>query len=145
MRKLESSLRFSEEEILRTRKEAEKKIKKMSTAIAPASAREETLTQENEGLWVGTGPCDPLRSINVFRLQKIVKCTTCKQGMREVVLTKCMHSTSSCSILVTALTLRLYAAFCKPCVDSRISTRQRRCPNCNLAFAQSEVQTVYFQ
>ncbi|KAH0827390.1 hypothetical protein J3R83DRAFT_4044 [Lanmaoa asiatica] len=75
MRKLESSLRAFEEEISRIRKEAEKKIKKMSSAIVPASAREEALTQENEGLW------------------KIVKCTTCKQGMREVVLTKCMHST----------------------------------------------------
>ncbi|KAN0090761.1 hypothetical protein V8E55_004327 [Tylopilus felleus] len=109
MRKLESSLRAAEEEVSRTRREAEKKIKKMSLAVVPATTREEALTQENEGLW------------------KIVKCTTCKQGMREVVLTKCMHT------------------FCKPCVDTRISTRQRRCPNCNLAFAQSEVQTVYFQ
>ncbi|KAI9572298.1 hypothetical protein HD554DRAFT_2015366 [Boletus coccyginus] len=109
MRKLESSLRAAEEEISRTRREAEKKIKKLSSAAVPASTREEALKQENEGLW------------------KIVKCTTCKQNMREVVLTKCMHT------------------FCKPCVDTRISTRQRRCPNCNLAFAQSEVQTVYFQ
>ncbi|KAG9316252.1 hypothetical protein JVU11DRAFT_2280 [Chiua virens] len=109
MRKLESALRATEEEVSRTKKEAEKKIKKLSSAAVPASAREEALSQENEGLW------------------KIVKCTTCKQGMREVVLTKCMHT------------------FCKPCVDTRISTRQRRCPHCNLAFAQSEVQTVYFQ
>jgi len=109
MRKLDASLRNAVEEISRTKKEAEKKIKKMSSAVVPASTREEALMQENEGLW------------------KIVKCTTCKQGMREVVLTKCMHT------------------FCKPCVDTRISTRQRRCPNCNLAFAQSEVQTVYFQ
>ncbi|KAF8441651.1 hypothetical protein L210DRAFT_3664886 [Boletus edulis BED1] len=109
MRRLESLLKATEEELSRTKKEAEKKIKKLSSAAVPASTREEALAQENEGLW------------------KIVKCTTCKQGMREVVLTKCMHT------------------FCKPCVDTRISTRQRRCPNCNLPFAQSEVQTVYFQ
>ncbi|KAF9218332.1 BRE1-domain-containing protein [Gyrodon lividus] len=109
MRKLESSLKSAEEEVSRTKKEAEKKFKKMSAATAPASAREEALSQEIDGLW------------------KIVKCTTCKQGMREVVLTKCMHT------------------FCKPCVETRIATRQRRCPNCNLPFAQSEVQTVYFQ
>lgn len=52
MRKLESSLRAVEEEISRTRKEAEKKIKKISSTAAPASTREEALTQENEGLWV---------------------------------------------------------------------------------------------
>ncbi|KIK80873.1 hypothetical protein PAXRUDRAFT_833269 [Paxillus rubicundulus Ve08.2h10] len=109
MRKLESLVKSAEEEISRTKREAEKKFKKMSAAVAPASTREETLSQEVDGLW------------------KIVKCTTCKQGMREVVLTKCMHT------------------FCKPCVETRIATRQRRCPNCNLPFAQSEVQTVYFQ
>lgn len=32
--------------------------------------------------------------IDFLFFQKIVKCTTCKQGMREVVLTKCMHSGS---------------------------------------------------
>ncbi|KAF9233339.1 hypothetical protein BU15DRAFT_54032 [Melanogaster broomeanus] len=109
MRKLESLLNAAEEEVSRTKKEVEKKLKKMSAAAAPTSAREEALSQEIDGLW------------------KIVKCTTCKQGMREVVLTKCMHT------------------FCKPCVETRIATRQRRCPNCNLPFAQSEVQTVYFQ
>lgn len=53
MRKLESSLKATEEELSRTRKEAEKKIKKMSSAVIPATTREEALTQENEGLWVG--------------------------------------------------------------------------------------------
>lgn len=52
MRKLESSLRAAEEEVSRTRREAEKKIKKMSLAVVPATTREEALTQENEGLWV---------------------------------------------------------------------------------------------
>lgn len=56
VRKLESSLKAAEEEISRTKKEAEKKIKKMSSAVVPASAREEALVQENEGLWVGTHP-----------------------------------------------------------------------------------------
>ncbi|KAH7888505.1 BRE1 E3 ubiquitin ligase-domain-containing protein [Phlebopus sp. FC_14] len=108
-RRLESLLKSSEDEISRVKKEAERKLKKISASTVPASAREEALSQEIEGLW------------------KIVKCTTCKQGMREVVLTKCMHT------------------FCKPCVETRIATRQRRCPNCNVGFAQSEVQTVYFQ
>ncbi|KAI6000700.1 hypothetical protein EDD15DRAFT_1782041 [Pisolithus albus] len=108
-RKLESQVRAAEEEAARVKRETEKKIKKLSAAAAPVGVREEALSQEIEGLW------------------KLMKCSTCKQGMREVVLTKCMHT------------------FCKNCVDTRISTRQRRCPHCNLAFAQSDVQTVYFQ
>ncbi|KAI6169490.1 hypothetical protein EDD17DRAFT_12927 [Pisolithus thermaeus] len=108
-RKLESQVRAAEEEATRVKRETEKKFKKLSAAAAPVGIREEALSQEIEGLW------------------KLMKCSTCKQGMREVVLTKCMHT------------------FCKNCVDTRISTRQRRCPHCNLGFAQSDVQTVYFQ
>ncbi|KAI6026328.1 hypothetical protein BKA83DRAFT_4241880 [Pisolithus microcarpus] len=108
-RKLESQVRAAEEEAARVKRETEKKIKKLSAAAAPVGVREEALSQEIEGLW------------------KLMKCSTCKQGMREVVLTKCMHT------------------FCRSCLDTRISTRQRRCPHCNLAFAQSDVQTVYFQ
>ncbi|KAI6045964.1 hypothetical protein EDC04DRAFT_1857115 [Pisolithus marmoratus] len=108
-RKLESQLRAAEEEVTRVKRETEKKIKKLSAAAAPVGVREEALSQEIEGLW------------------KLMKCSTCKQGLREVVLTKCMHT------------------FCKNCVDTRVSTRQRRCPHCNLGFAQSDAQTVYFQ
>ncbi|KAI5123044.1 hypothetical protein M0805_000480 [Coniferiporia weirii] len=63
----------------------------------------------------------------VDKCMRILKCSTCQNAMRDTVITKCMHS------------------FCKGCVDARISHRQRKCPACNLAFAQSEVQTVYFQ
>ncbi|KAI6032839.1 hypothetical protein F5J12DRAFT_186954 [Pisolithus orientalis] len=108
-RRLESQVRAADEEMARVKRETEKKVKKLSAAAAPVGVREEALSQEIEGLW------------------KLMKCSTCKQGMREVVLTKCMHT------------------FCKNCVDTRISTRQRRCPHCNLAFAQSDAQTVYFQ
>ena len=57
MRKLESSLKSVGGEFSWTRKESEKKIKKLSSAVVPASTREEALTQENEGLCVGV-PCE---------------------------------------------------------------------------------------
>ncbi|GBE81020.1 E3 ubiquitin-protein ligase BRE1 [Sparassis crispa] len=63
----------------------------------------------------------------VDKCMSILKCSTCKMNMRNTVITKCMHS------------------FCKSCVDSRISTRQRKCPACNLPFSQGEVQQLYFQ
>ncbi|KAF9049980.1 BRE1 E3 ubiquitin ligase-domain-containing protein [Panaeolus papilionaceus] len=63
----------------------------------------------------------------VTNLKKILICSTCKGPFRNTVITKCMHT------------------FCKGCVDSRLQTRQRKCPACNLPFGTSDVQTIYFQ
>ncbi|KAF8894030.1 hypothetical protein BD779DRAFT_1797962 [Infundibulicybe gibba] len=60
-------------------------------------------------------------------LMAVLKCSTCKLHFRDMVITKCMHT------------------FCKSCVDSRISTRQRKCPACNVAFSASEALPIYFQ
>ncbi|KLO05742.1 hypothetical protein SCHPADRAFT_910821 [Schizopora paradoxa] len=57
----------------------------------------------------------------------ILKCSTCRNEFRSRVITKCMHT------------------FCKSCVDARIQHRSRKCPACNLAFAQGDVQQIYFQ
>ncbi|EJD02861.1 uncharacterized protein FOMMEDRAFT_134051 [Fomitiporia mediterranea MF3/22] len=63
----------------------------------------------------------------VDKCLKLLKCSLCQNHMRNTVITKCMHT------------------FCKVCVDARISSRQRKCPACNLAFALSEVQALYLQ
>lgn len=57
----------------------------------------------------------------------LLKCSTCGHNMRNTYLTKCSHT------------------FCKQCIDSRISTRQRKCPACNLAFGTGDVQQLYLQ
>ncbi|KAJ6594095.1 BRE1 E3 ubiquitin ligase-domain-containing protein [Mycena capillaripes] len=58
----------------------------------------------------------------------VLKCTACKGAeFRNTVITKCMHT------------------FCRPCIDARLSTRQRKCPACNLAFGNEHVQTIYLQ
>ncbi|KAJ3853747.1 hypothetical protein EV368DRAFT_38287 [Lentinula lateritia] len=54
-------------------------------------------------------------------------CSTCNLKFRDTILTKCCHT------------------FCRPCVDARISSRQRKCPACGLGFAQSEVLKIYMQ
>ncbi|PVG02505.1 hypothetical protein CPB86DRAFT_697268 [Serendipita vermifera] len=61
------------------------------------------------------------------KLMTILKCSTCKIQLRNYVLVKCMHT------------------FCKDCIDARLVTRQRKCPACNLAFANSDVQQIFFQ
>ncbi|KAL1704896.1 hypothetical protein EV121DRAFT_204769 [Schizophyllum commune] len=58
---------------------------------------------------------------------KMLKCSTCKLNFRSVILTKCMHT------------------FCKDCIDARLTTRQRRCPSCDLTFTSSEVHKFYLQ
>ncbi|KAI0048255.1 hypothetical protein FA95DRAFT_1678426 [Auriscalpium vulgare] len=63
----------------------------------------------------------------IEKCMSILKCSTCHNNMRSTVLLKCLHT------------------FCKPCVDARVATRQRKCPACNLAFAQSDVQQIFFQ
>ncbi|KDN51379.1 BRE1-domain-containing protein [Tilletiaria anomala UBC 951] len=60
-------------------------------------------------------------------LNSLLRCSSCKERYRDRVITKCMHT------------------FCAPCVDSRIQTRQRKCPHCGLAFAVSDVQPLYLQ
>ncbi|KAI0780121.1 BRE1-domain-containing protein [Fomes fomentarius] len=63
----------------------------------------------------------------VNKCMSLLKCSTCSMNMRNTVITKCMHT------------------FCKSCVEARISTRQRKCPACNLPFSQGEVQQLWFQ
>jgi len=84
----------------------------------------------------------------VDKCMSLLKCSTCKLNLRTTVLTKCMHSgffhLLMCSV-GDRLTLPPPPAFCKQCVDARISTRQRKCPACNLAFGQGDVQQLFFQ
>jgi len=65
--------------------------------------------------------------IEIKQLMTILRCSTCNHELRTHVLVKCMHT------------------FCKTCIDSRLTTRQRKCPACNLKFQDSDVQALYFQ
>ena len=84
----------------------------------------------------------------VDKCMSLLKCSTCKLNLRTTVLTKCMHSEFFCIFACSMsgrLTFPRLPAFCKQCVDARISTRQRKCPACNLAFGQGDVQQLFFQ
>ncbi|KAF8577106.1 BRE1-domain-containing protein [Ramaria rubella] len=99
-----------EEENIRARKEAERQFAKVNAvASGNVTTREIDLEQKYE------------------KCMKLLRCSTCKQGLRSHVLTKCMHT------------------FCKDCIQARIDTRQRKCPACNMGFSQSEFQQLYFQ
>ncbi|KAJ1304529.1 hypothetical protein OPQ81_005670 [Rhizoctonia solani] len=61
------------------------------------------------------------------KVMALLRCSTCVKNFRSHTLLKCMHT------------------FCKDCIDARVTTRQRKCPACNMAFAAQDVQQIYFQ
>lgn len=56
----------------------------------------------------------------------MLKCSTCVQRFKSVVINRCGH------------------LFCKECIDDRIANRQRKCPSCAIQFGRDDVSTVYF-
>ena len=83
-------------------------------------------------------------------MRTLVYCSTCKDKLRNVVITKCMHSAYCVSSYLRARTQyslhnMVTIGFCKDCIDARIATRQRKCPACQVPFGQGDVQTYYMQ
>ncbi|KAJ7178374.1 hypothetical protein C8R43DRAFT_456010 [Mycena crocata] len=95
----------------------------------------------------GSGSSRETELENELKLtMNVLKCTACKGAeFRDTVLTKCMHSQSHKQPLSICTNNFSSSAFCRSCVDARLSTRQRKCPACNGPFAVADVQTIYLQ
>ncbi|KAM0673166.1 E3 ubiquitin-protein ligase bre1 [Gurleya vavrai] len=63
--------------------------------------------------------------IDLENYRKLLRCTACDKNYKNTILLRCMH------------------VFCKECVDERIKTRNRNCPNCNEHFISAEVKKIY--
>ncbi|KAJ1020709.1 hypothetical protein NDA16_004101 [Ustilago loliicola] len=105
----------AEERIVRLEKDLESA--KRQVAKAAASAAKNKGRRESE---TGDGG-------EKDALHALLQCSSCKERYRNRILTKCYHT------------------FCSVCIDARVSTRQRKCPHCGLAFAVSDVQPLYLQ
>lgn len=57
--------------------------------------------------------------------RKIMKCNSCHIRDKDSVIMKCMH------------------VFCRNCLDTRIETRQRKCPNCGESFGVNDIKTIF--
>lgn len=57
--------------------------------------------------------------------KKLMKCNSCHTRDKNAVILKCMH------------------CFCKTCLDIRLETRQRKCPNCGDAFGANDVKQIF--
>ena len=59
--------------------------------------------------------------------RSMVKCPLCKNSNKDTVITKCGH------------------AFCRDCIDSRLSLRERKCPGCSQVFDKSYVKDLWLE
>ncbi|EPQ29486.1 uncharacterized protein PFL1_03241 [Pseudozyma flocculosa PF-1] len=108
-----------EEQVARLEKDLERAQRKAARAVAAAGS-------SGGGGKVGRKGMDPDEEAKEAAFQMLM-CSTCQESWRSRLITKCFHT------------------FCQECVDSRIQTRQRKCPHCAIPFAVSDVQTLYLQ
>lgn len=59
------------------------------------------------------------------QLKLLIRCSACNLRFKNTIIMKCCH------------------VFCKECLDMRISTRQRKCPNCSDPFGVGDVKPIY--
>lgn len=57
--------------------------------------------------------------------KKIAQCSVCEFRIKNQVITRCMH------------------VFCKECIDKRLDTRQRKCPQCGMMFGPGDVKQIF--
>lgn len=148
--KLNERIRALEEKILAATMPAKKPIPSLHDANVPdpataAAGREsgaselKSVTVENQNLkrelaatreqldaiFLGGGVNvhDLKEQVDLYR--RLLKCNTCKTRDKNAVITKCMH------------------VFCRECLETRIETRQRKCPNCGEPFGASDIKNIF--
>ncbi|CAH0493074.1 unnamed protein product [Peronospora farinosa] len=73
-----------------------------------------------------TGELTDLERFELRDLQKLVNCSVCQDGRKDVIISKCFHM------------------FCKECIENNLKSRNRKCPTCKKMFGQDDVKTVWF-
>ncbi|SPQ96729.1 unnamed protein product (mitochondrion) [Plasmodiophora brassicae] len=83
------------------------------------------LQKQLDRLTAQVGPVDVGLERELEHYKRMVKCSVCKDTPKSVVIAKCFH------------------IFCRPCIDTRIKNRDRRCPACSKPFGQDDVHNIY--
>lgn len=68
---------------------------------------------------------DKIDQVRIKTLEAKIQCSVCLDREKSVVVARCYH------------------AFCKPCIDKVIATRNRKCPACGKPFGANEVHPVF--
>lgn len=134
--KLESELASE-----RAKREQEAKDAMNSDNGTVSSREVQELRKYNEGLmvrrgialvalvgtpWLESDACTPCLMFVPAATQKMLKCSSCSTRFKSHLIARCSH------------------LFCKECLDTRLETRQRKCPTCGIAFGAQDVSQVYF-
>lgn len=69
-------------------------------------------------------PSDVLK-LQVKELRNRITCSVCHDRWKDCVISKCFHT------------------FCRPCIDERVRTRQRKCPGCGEKFGADDVHKIH--
>lgn len=124
-------------EIEQKREEVRKLLDVVATAQRVArDAKEKLAIATKSGVAIGDGvigvASEGTPSFSVDQLQTQVSvlksrlaCPVCHYRDKECIILRCRHM------------------HCKQCVDERISNRSRKCPTCNIKFAENEVGDVW--
>ncbi|ORX40542.1 BRE1 E3 ubiquitin ligase-domain-containing protein [Kockovaella imperatae] len=104
-----------------TREKLEEEVESNAIVIKRYQEREERAKTSGGAVF------DQDQKDETEKLWAVLKCQSCKHNMRSKVINGCYHT------------------FCAPCLDSRIETRQRKCPACGRSFAKEDVHTIFWQ
>jgi E3 ubiquitin-protein ligase BRE1 len=82
-----------------------------------------SFTALEDGRTLPTDVADELATLRDWK--RMAQCSVCNFKVKDHVITRCMH------------------VFCKDCIDMRLETRQRKCPQCGGMFGPGDVKTIY--
>eukprot|EP00158_Paraphelidium_tribonemae_P007187 Partr_v1_DN28144_c0_g1_i7_m55680 putative E3 ubiquitin- protein ligase len=109
-------------ELQKIRRSLEDDNKKYQSKIKNLNRRLQLTTGRDDNQGIGKGDED-LELLQGYK--KIAQCSVCEFRIKNHVITKCMH------------------VFCKECIDDRLETRQRKCPQCGAMFGPGDVKMIY--
>lgn len=125
----QSKIQYMEQKVEYIQRELQDKEKNISDLIYEKNRLIEDVTKYKVKLdsLYSNGQAGLEKSLQeqLVMYRQFVKCLVCNKNDKEVCLSKCMH------------------VFCRECIDTRLATRQRKCPTCGESFSQSEVKTIY--
>ncbi|KAI9799685.1 MAG: hypothetical protein M1825_004420 [Sarcosagium campestre] len=101
---------------------AMKSQRELETLAEQQKVRVEEQGKEIE-LWKGKATSN--QSAEFEMLRNLALCTVCRSRFKNTALKLCGH------------------VFCKECVDERIESRSRKCPNCSRSYGKADVMTVH--
>lgn len=118
------------ESIKATSHQLEEENKKLNNKIKHLQRRLQSSTSHiyagDESLTAGMSTDELQDELKTLRgWKKIAQCGVCEFRVKDTCITRCMH------------------VFCKECIDKRLETRQRKCPQCGGMFGPGDVKAIY--